>query len=98
MAAQRAIPMRPVIERQPALPTEVTRLRWSEGRWARLREEPVPFVPPTPAAQADSPVPGHDVPAAQTAEAGRPRVPGRLTALAAIFALGRRTAEGVSRS
>ena len=109
MGAEQTTRTRPSIERQPALPTEVVRLRWDGSGWARLRQEPAPGPFPPPSAEVESAAgDGPDGLSVARAAVANATVPGEasggrrsvrewLAGLAAILAPGRRATEGASR-
>ena len=98
MQAMQPTPIRPMIERQPALPDGVVTLRWQDGRWVQASQALVPAHRPrepaegaTPVAEARTTPPGE-----VEATPGR-AVRERLATLVALLTPGRRTAEGASR-
>ena len=93
-----APPVRPAIERQPALPDGVVTLRWQDGRWVQARQAMAPAYQLSESAEGTTLVAEARTTAPGEAEttAGR-AIRERLATLVAVFVPGRRTAEGASR-
>ena len=98
MQATQATPVRPAIERQPALPDGAVTMRWQDGRWVQARQALVPAYELSEPAESAAPV--AETRATAPGEAGATpgrAVRGRLATLVALLAPSRRTAEGASR-
>ena len=98
MQSTQSPPVRPAIERQPALPDGAVTMRWQDGRWVQARQAMVPAHQPSEPVEAAAPVAEARTTAHGEAEATAGRaVRERLANLVALLTPGRRTAEGASR-
>ena len=98
MQATHATPVRPAIERQPALPDGAVTMRRQDGRWVQSSHALVPAHQLSEPAEAAAPVMEARTTAPGEAEATAGRaLRERLAALVALLTPGRRTAEGASR-
>lgn len=98
MQATQATPVRPAIERQPALPDGAVTMRWQDGRWVQSRQALVPAHQLSEPAETATPIAQARATAPAEAEATMGRsVRERLATLVALLTPGRRTAEGASR-